>query len=788
MAFLGGLMSGTTGAFIRGSLDTATDLIQAKSVRDEEGIQERVKGFGAKKKVYDDGVNAFNSETQKIDSIAQLLAAQDDEMLQGSSEDELKSIARGLMQYDSKNPLDFFLKNRDKFTVKPIKTTTETPAQSPDMAQTDAALSAAETPTKPEGGFMANLGRMFDGLDETQKKQEVAKRLGVSVEAYDKIMAGRLPSRDPVTAQIAIGTADPYKDIIKSNNTAVLGAIKTGQPIYNTEKGAGLARLYLRAYANYGANADGAMNAEELLNLQSDILTQAAPPENQKFFATYDENLTSLNGIIHGDKIPKGVRDTALPLYKEIMQMKMKANDPAYGSDVKNATLYSDKIFELTKMLDISGNNDSFKTVSSMYERIVNNAIDKPSTFGADNLNMLFSLEPEIRAARESGDTTLLPSILDALTRVQLNRPKEEDSQTDYDKKRINVINFLMSEQGGSLSKSDAELAATQQIDLDKVFMDQQTPSIIVTIDGQKVLKPLPRMSALTGKIGAPGPKIESLNVDKINKNNTSMMSIGSAIVGLDKEPDAFNIIGDFYLKGTDVGDMLTSPAYMQANYPNFVESTVTIQKMRQDTIPLIATAKDRLFEDPRLSDQDLRLVLDYVAVINDKTIGGTRAMAALVNLQAAIAQDQAMRMYQNDPSRKLGTFVNGVLDIEDTNTIAGNIAQNLSSSQGFKLLSIEEHKKLSTGAKRKYKAQYNRVAAMTNRTMKRIQALRDLNGDTEAYRSTYAGQSSLANVGRASLKPDNFDGNISVGNLQQELDAGRKRVLAIDPAFYGES
>ena len=38
MAFLGGLMSGTTGAFIRGSLDTATDIIRANVARDEEGI------------------------------------------------------------------------------------------------------------------------------------------------------------------------------------------------------------------------------------------------------------------------------------------------------------------------------------------------------------------------------------------------------------------------------------------------------------------------------------------------------------------------------------------------------------------------------------------------------------------------------------------------------------------------------------------------------------------------------------------------------------------------------
>ena len=69
MAFLGGLMRGTSGAFLRGSLDTATDIIQANAVRDEEGIQSRVQGFGAKKKAYDDGINAYNAESKKIDNL-----------------------------------------------------------------------------------------------------------------------------------------------------------------------------------------------------------------------------------------------------------------------------------------------------------------------------------------------------------------------------------------------------------------------------------------------------------------------------------------------------------------------------------------------------------------------------------------------------------------------------------------------------------------------------------------------------------------------------------------------
>ena len=119
MAFLGGLMSGTKGAFIRGSLDTATDLIQAKAVREEEDIQERVKGFGIKKKEYDAGLSAYNAESKEISNIADALSVQDDEFIKNASQDELDSIARSLITLSGgKDPIDFYLNNRDKLSMK----------------------------------------------------------------------------------------------------------------------------------------------------------------------------------------------------------------------------------------------------------------------------------------------------------------------------------------------------------------------------------------------------------------------------------------------------------------------------------------------------------------------------------------------------------------------------------------------------------------------------------------------------------------------------------------------
>ena len=208
MAFLGGLMRGTSGAFLRGSLDTATDIIQANAVRDEEGIQSRVQGFGAKKKAYDDGINAYNAESKKIDNIAQALSVQDDEFIQNASQDELNSIARSLINLSGgKDPIDFYLNNRDKLSIKPLKSTAQTVVETPDMAQTEAALAAAEAPVKPDAGFDSFMGRLFGGANEEEIEQRAAKRLGMSIEQYRKVIAGTMPTRADPTAALAIDGA-----------------------------------------------------------------------------------------------------------------------------------------------------------------------------------------------------------------------------------------------------------------------------------------------------------------------------------------------------------------------------------------------------------------------------------------------------------------------------------------------------------------------------------------------------------------------------------------------------
>ena len=791
MAFLGGLMRGTTGAFLSGALDTATQAIQQVNLSDQEEIKEGVQKFGGKYEEYKTGVTAYEQELDNIQTVAAMLGAQNDDFLKGLDAGQLEGVAQSLIDVsgakDPSKAVEFFMQNRDK--LAPVAAP-KAPATTAADAQTAAAMTAGATPA-PQPEKRNFLQKIFKGKTDDEIANEIAKKAGVSREQYDAVMAGSVPEVGDPSMLLSIGKEDPYKKIIMENNSSVLSAMKSGSPIYSTPEGRTLAEGYLGSLAAYGAGGEGAPTAEALLDMQSKILTAAAPPDAQAVLGAFDNTLSTLNTRLNGkdSNLPQAIRDKAMPIFQEILSMKQQAQIPGseFATNPDNATLYADKVFALQDALNVTQTDDGFKTVITMFDEMAKDAIAKPSRYGKDNLELLFATEEMLREGQKTGDTTILNAARNTFTDILSSLPEPEDDMTDYQRTRENVINFLMSEQGGGLDRQAAELAATEQIDLNKIVMDQQTPSIIVTMNGQRVLKPLPRISAKTGIIGAPGPKVENSNNEKMDKNNTSIMSIGSSIVGLETEPNAFNFLGDVTMKGADVADIL-APGYVKENYPGLFKSAVQIQSMRQETIPLVATAKDRLFEDPRLSDQDLALVLNYIAVLNDSTIGATRAMAALVNLQAAIAQDQAMRMYQNNPNRKLDAYEGGILNIEATDTIAGDIAANLAKSQGFKLLSTEEHARLDAAGKRKYRAQYNRVHAMTERVMSRVSALRDLGGDTEAYRRTYAGQTTLANLGTASDNPEYINASVTVGTLQEELNAGRQRVLARDPQFYGDS
>ncbi len=780
MAFLGGLMSGTTGAFIRGSLDTATDLIQAKAVRDEEGIQERVKGFGAKKKLYDDGVNEFNSQTQKIDSIAQLLAAQDDEMLQGATEDELKSIARGLMQYDPKNPLDFFLKRRDQFTIKPIKTTTETPAQSPDMAQTDAALSAAETPAETDVSFDSFMGRLFGGANEEEIEQRAAKRLGIPIEQYRKVIAGTMPTRADPTAALAIAPTDKYKEVVDGKQSSVLNVItkpdflrmeNIQMPNGTVVSGRELAAKVMKGYENF--SVDGT-NGQKVSELQDFALTVMMPPDVKGFFK--DVHGTSISEIAKGisDKnLPQEKRDKLSEISTELNKhMYQAATIPGYAAKEGVADTVNTLVINGRKLLGSGTATDTrYGHISKLVEETVKHAREHSDKYTEAQLELIFAMPQQLAIATKNKDDTIFNAIENSLTTDFIPKVPEAgaDKMSVFKEKVEAIVAESMrvdptQDEDTVRARAGSFVAAGGLATQDGVTM---VP--MVGPNGTVTLQRAPIISS--GGFVEPRPKTKALNITKIGTNNARSMDIGNAIQLTARNPNGFNIVGDIIMRTQDTVDIANS--VFGTTIPGFETETQEITQMRQATIPLISTAKDQLFEDPRLSDQDLRIVLDYVAVINDSGIGSTRATQALIGLQEAMAMDTAMRMYQNNPSLTImEARDDGSIKITDDsgklleNNISVEIMKNIAQSHGVKLLNKNEYEALPGAQRGRYEEQLFRVQQMTQRAMQRVNSFRDLRGDTEAYREAYSNSSNLARI----------PGVSNASALADELEAAKIR------------
>ena len=705
--------------------------------------------FGAKKTAYNQGMQEYQAESDLISDVASTLAVQDDDFLKDISDQDMRSLARTLITMsgaeDSGQAIEYFVNNRSNLSPKVMATS------APAVDQTQQMLSTSGTaPEEPEKRTF--LARLFKGKTDAEIKADVIKKAGVTPEAYDQIMAGVMPQRPDLTMGFALGQEDKYKEVIKDNQTAVLQAIRTGQPIFETKEGQKLAQGYLTAHAAYMTGADDAKSGEEILSMQNKILTFASPPEAKNFFAVYDNSLDTLRTRLFSKDTPEAQYKDALPIFQEIMGMKRSAvADPTFAGNVENANKYADKVFDLAEILKVGsgGNEDKFKLVGSLLDDALKHARSNSDQYTAEELDVLFKMPEQLSIAKQEGDTDIISGIFDVLQNTIPEVPEGSESMSVYAEKKNDLTNFYMSEQGGGHDEDTAANMAIQHLASGGLVTVDGIPHVSTIVNGKQMIVPVPIGRADRSGVVKPRPKVEKENNSKISKNLNSTNDIGRAIQLLKRNPNGFNMIGNMILRTQDGIDMANS---VGMNIPGFEQSAREIQEMRQKTITLISTAKDALFEDPRLSDQDLRIVLDYVAVIQDAGIGTTRATQALLGLTEALAIDTALRLHQNTPDVKIvNVLENGQINLFNeqgqldlNSTIAGRTMKSLASSQGFQILDKESYSKLQGEQLEEYQANMLRITTMTKRIVGRVNSFRDLKGDTEAYRNTYANHSSL--------------------------------------------
>ena len=180
--------------------------------------------------------------------------------------------------------------------------------------------------------------------------------------------------------------------------------------------------------------------------------------------------------------------------------------------------------------------------------------------------------------------------------------------------------------------------------------------------------QPLARINDVGEQI-ADNPKVYRSAVEGMESSLGHIKGIADLKSALEAEPNAFNVIGKLYMAATDFGDFIGKPEVAE------FFGGANIQKTVSKRIEFVKTVKDQIFDDPRLSDQDLRLIIQYIAVLNDPSIGVSRAVSALNSLEQVMVNSVAKNMFIAKPGLKV---TNGrgpnyeYLDAYDTNTIGG--------------------------------------------------------------------------------------------------------------------
>jgi len=271
--------------------------------------------------------------------------------------------------------------------------------------------------------------------------------------------------------------------------------------------------------------------------------------------------------------------------------------------------------------------------------------------------------------------------------RAGMEGPPSGGSQ--FQQRLSSMMNVIRS-QPGNENKSEAELRAlAEQAVLNAPVKGAQGEygTFVYTNDG-------PRFETIDryvgGKLAAPSREIETVNKELIQTNYGNLERVGKIRKTLAKYPNAFNFIGKLRMKLTDFSDMVGAKPLSDAFAGGELQDSL------QSAILFFKGAKDAIFKDPRISDQDKLLIEQYLGILNDPTVGSTRAMAAITGLERQFVTSMASSFAVNTGAGKPGGFKlietreDGTLLIKDGDRKIENVAKmvfdKLVESQGLDL------------------------------------------------------------------------------------------------------
>ncbi len=760
MAFLGGLMRGTSGAFLRGSLDTATDIIQAKATAGEEDIKQRVQGFGAKKTTYDTGIAEYSKESKKINDIAQVLSMQEDDFLKGASPDELNSIARNLITLSgSKDPIEFYLNQRDDLDIKRIKPKTEVPA--PEITQTDAALAQANTQDSGEEGFTSFLGTLFGGPSENSIEEATIKRLGVTRQQYDAVMSGKMPTRAPLSAGVTVAPTDKLEKIINKNSEAV-GKIVTTQeflkmdnlvlPDNTTVTGKQFAGSLIKAEQAYAESGEG---GEALIAMQNFALTALLPDDAKGLFKeVFGPQILKIQTALANPLLPQKQADRLQNINDQLVDAQVASQNPGSNNatTLKNVQSLINQGLGIARLVPKEAGKLPLQ--AQFIDESIKDLLGRANSTSAtapqlkdDVKEEVYGLRSELKKALESDDApsalTALAAKVKNLSATAFQPASTDDKPTAAETNQSAMFDIVkkMPEFKNYNDKALNKIASQMMLinpkgifaedDNGTFVMIPASPNDDTGLPSKLYIKTMLPSGATTS---ATGKQIKA-DTDKMAKNNGDFSKLARLYRGVEDNPLVFTAFGAMTVGGqtyADIAGHITKsnlgPLYR--DYFNAAEQA----EIRREAISLVGSAKDRLFDDPRLSDQDLKLVLKYIAVLGEDGsgmgTGSTAALAALHGLQVALLRDNAARLYRSKGfadapdtilpvNHKGGELLAGSFykdgNFVNDGSMASTLYRQIAGSYGIPIKSIDAINAMPAAERELYGKKLDMIVAMTN-------------------------------------------------------------------------
>jgi len=233
-----------------------------------------------------------------------------------------------------------------------------------------------------------------------------------------------------------------------------------------------------------------------------------------------------------------------------------------------------------------------------------------------------------------------------------------------FQQKLLSMMNVIRS-QPGNENKSEAELRAlAEQAVLNPPVRGGKGEygTIIYTPSGPKYTT-IDRV--IDGKLAAPSAEIERENQELIKTNYGNLERVGKIRKTLAKYPNAFNFVGKLRMKLTDFSDMVGAKPLADALGGGELQDSL------QSAILFFKGAKDAIFKDPRISDQDKLLIEQYLGILNDPTVGSTRAMAAITGLERQFVTSMASSFAVNTGAGKPGGMK--IIEVGEDDVLAIN-------------------------------------------------------------------------------------------------------------------